>query len=468
MAAARTTRTVKVKFDGDEKGLIAAAAKAGIAMEAFEKQAKKSSVNVAKSTTSIGGGLIDALGSLPSVLKGAAITAAVGLGVVMAPALASAIISGVLLAVGGGVLAAGIIGAAKSPKVKKAWEKFGRQAEVVFERFSKPFIKPLEKAARTFGAALAKAEPTIRRIGATMAPIIDKLAPAFAGLAEQALPGILAATQASVPLFETLAANLPGIGGSFALFLETLAKGVPAANLFFDKFLKWVQDILPKAGEFLVWLSDLGVKMDTIAKGPELAGLKSALIDLKDNVLIGIKTVLDGIKTSLDTNSETWVKLGKDAEGALRALGPAVKWVAEQIALNINASITGFAKLYEAIRKVVAIVETLVRGYDRLPGNLSGNGTNVQFGRIPGRAGGGDVTANRDYLVGEKGPEILRMGSRGGTVIPNHAVGAAGGMPPIIVENHIEIGGEVVRVVRTEIRENNRSVRRGVAMAGAR
>ena len=43
------------------------------------------------------------------------------------------------------------------------------------------------------------------------------------------------------------------------------------------------------------------------------------------------------------------------------------------------------------------------------------------FGR--GRANGGPVSAGVSYLVGEKGPEILQMGSRGGNIIPNNAIG---------------------------------------------
>ncbi len=35
------------------------------------------------------------------------------------------------------------------------------------------------------------------------------------------------------------------------------------------------------------------------------------------------------------------------------------------------------------------------------------------------RAGGGPVSAGTDYLVGEKGPEILRMGSQAGSIAPN-------------------------------------------------
>jgi hypothetical protein len=43
---------------------------------------------------------------------------------------------------------------------------------------------------------------------------------------------------------------------------------------------------------------------------------------------------------------------------------------------------------------------------------------------VPARANGGPVTAGGTYLVGERGPELLTMGARGGYVTPNNAMGA--------------------------------------------
>ena len=42
------------------------------------------------------------------------------------------------------------------------------------------------------------------------------------------------------------------------------------------------------------------------------------------------------------------------------------------------------------------------------------------------RASGGPVAAGGAYLVGERGPEILQMGSRGGNIIPNNQIGGGG------------------------------------------
>lgn len=81
-------------------------------------------------------------------------------------------------------------------------------------------------------------------------------------------------------------------------------------------------------------------------------------------------------------------------------------------------------------------------------------------------ASGGDVQPRRQYLVGERGPELLTMGGTGGQITnAEHlaaTLGSGGSGQPIIVENHIEIGGEVVRVVRSEIQTDKRETKRKV------
>ncbi len=64
---------------------------------------------------------------------------------------------------------------------------------------------------------------------------------------------------------------------------------------------------------------------------------------------------------------------------------------------------------------------------------------NAVAGLAGQRAMGGDVMPGESYLVGERGPEVLRMGRQGGTVIPNHAIG---GHQVSIVQN-ITLGAGV-------------------------
>lgn len=66
--------------------------------------------------------------------------------------------------------------------------------------------------------------------------------------------------------------------------------------------------------------------------------------------------------------------------------------------------------------------------------DYNGAGTNSTGESLPtsgGRVSGGPVDGGKNYLVGEKGPEILRMGSQAGIVIPNDAIG--GGSRSVVV-----------------------------------
>jgi hypothetical protein len=56
-------------------------------------------------------------------------------------------------------------------------------------------------------------------------------------------------------------------------------------------------------------------------------------------------------------------------------------------------------------------------------------GMNLTSAFTPGRAGGGDVKYGLDYLVGEKGSEIVRFNKDGGRVYSNRALTQALGVP---------------------------------------
>lgn len=88
----------------------------------------------------------------------------------------------------------------------------------------------------------------------------------------------------------------------------------------------------------------------------------------------------------------------------------------------------------------------------------------------PRRASGGLTQPKRQYLVGERGPEIAQFDGTGAPRIlsaEQTRTELSRAEQPLVVENHIEIGGEVVRVVRTEIKANDRNTKRRVT-AGVR
>ena len=57
---------------------------------------------------------------------------------------------------------------------------------------------------------------------------------------------------------------------------------------------------------------------------------------------------------------------------------------------------------------------------------------------------GGRVSAGGAFLVGERGPEILQMGSKGGNIIPNSAIGKGGGGTTNLVTVNVDASGSSV------------------------
>ena len=84
------------------------------------------------------------------------------------------------------------------------------------------------------------------------------------------------------------------------------------------------------------------------------------------------------------------------------------------VASGINAIATAYTKAKDFFDKYKA--------FDQAFSDLLTGKKNVTD-YLPGRATGGPVAAGGSYLVGERGPEILQMGSRGGNIIPNGGMG---------------------------------------------
>lgn len=83
------------------------------------------------------------------------------------------------------------------------------------------------------------------------------------------------------------------------------------------------------------------------------------------------------------------------------------------------------------------------------------------------RAAGGRVDPHSSYLVGEQGPEVLRMGAQGGTVVPNHALGG----PTLHVINNVTIeartdAAQVSQVVAAGVQQGMRATMEQLRVMG--
>lgn len=423
-------RTVKIKFTGESKGLDRAAKAAEKSMDSFGSNVTKSVGKVAAGIPDIFAGVVSAMPPQGQLIAGV-LTA--GLAVAMGPMLAAAITSAVLMAVGGGVLALGIKSAIDNPKVAAAFDSLKTKASKIFENFGKPFEAPLIRAAKTFEKVLGDLEPHIQELGRIMAPVIDKLAPALGEFFKAVMPGIKDAVKASVPLFETLAAKLPKIGEAIGLFFTKISENGDDANQFFSDMLDLIAGLIVGfgvvIGKLASWYSDLRAK----------------LLAAKDQFVVFKASALD--------------QLGRLLDGAVSALG----WI-PGIGPKLRSAQRDFQKFRaEANQELQKIKDkhisiTFSTNIGRVAGEIASKtaGILASGGQISGRrASGGPVSAGRSYLVGERGPEVITMGSSGGRVTPNHELGGGGG------DTYVYIGGEAldtrfVKVIRQHDRDTKR------------
>ncbi len=131
-------------------------------------------------------------------------------------------------------------------------------------------------------------------------------------------------------------------------------------------------------------------------------------------------------KQNADLNKQKTI-IEKNAEAA-KKLKETFAAVGEEIATNIKDNlrdaITGAQSFGDAMRNVLSNIQNKL--LDMVLDNaLSGLGGGIGnfLGGIFGKERGGPVSAGGTFVVGERGPEILQMGSKGGNIIPNSKIG---------------------------------------------
>jgi len=229
-------------------------------------------------------------------------------------------------------------------------------------------------------------------------------------------------------------------------FKKTIKEGDPliGTNPFEPAdFAGWVKDM--KWKEFNKLVEKEAVKQLGIFKTvtPTITEMDKTF---KDN----IKT-LDGLKKSSDGVNESLTSaFGQKGQKKLDAFEKSLTDVGSKMADVIIKGFKGmenaltefvlngklsFKSLADSIIKDmirIAIQQTIMAPFGNWFGSLFSGGkmsTGSQVGsnlagHLAGkRAMGGPVGAGRSYLVGERGPELLRLGSKGGHVTPNHQLG---------------------------------------------
>jgi hypothetical protein len=429
-------RSIKIRITGDAKGLKGATRDAEDAVDGMNKGILGKFKGLATQIPDMLSGIID---SLPPQGKVLAVAIGGGLAAALAPILAAGITSALLLAVGGGALALGIKAAIDNPKVAAAFDGLKKKGAKLFEDFGKPFEQPLIRAAKTFGKVIDDLRPYVERIGKIIAPVIDKLAPALGDFLKRMMPGIEKAVKASVPLFETLADKLPGIGEKLGLFFELISENGDDANLFLSDFIDLVGNVIVGIGKAISvltsWYSNV---RDFLSKA------KTRFVEFKVAAIAELGKLLDaavkalswipGIGPKLDAAQKEFREFQQQANAELKKIKD------REVSITISTNIG-----------------TIAGQFARLGAQIANSGAKVS-GK---RADGGSVMAGRSYLVGEKGPEIVTFGNNG-YVTPNHKLGGGGDT----YVAYVDLGNGIQQRVELEFKKQNRQTRAAVLARG--
>lgn len=347
-----------------------------------------------------------------------------GLATALAPVIGAAITSAVLLAVGGGVIAAGIISAFKDPRIAGAANDLKTKLSKMFEEFGKPFRGPVANFLEGLSRLLDKLSPKFQALAKSFAPVVDQLGQGFLEMLENAMPGILEAAEASKPLFETLAKHAPEIGRAISKFFSIIAEQGDDANRFFDDLLSFIEDLLPViAGMIAAFTSAYNYISDFVHGAIRLFGdlwdaMKNTWRRAKEAALSFTLYAVDKLGQLLIAASHAlgWIPgIGPKLKAAERRFNEFRRGVNSELSkirdrdVQVRIRVMGLA----AAQAAVSVGQTLkAMGY--------------AHGGIKGMAAGG-LGAGLT-LVGEHGPELAQI-QPGGRVWSNpDTMRALGGM----------------------------------------
>ncbi len=225
------------------------------------------------------------------------------------------------------------------------------------------------------------------------------------------------------------------LGGLELPEIDLKIKGVKE---FGKNFLKGAQENLDRLKEGVLEFS--GVEKEITKENEKQLEAKN-----------GIVATNGEIKKSLDAITPAEKKAREEAEklqDTFKKIGESVR---DDLVNNLTDAITGAKNFGDAMRNVLGNLQqqliklALNKAISGIGNALSGGkGFGGFLGGLFGKKEmGGRVQAGGAYVVGERGPELLQMGSKGGTVVPNSQLGGGNSVTNVVTINVDASGTEV-------------------------
>lgn len=311
-------------------------------------------------------------------------------------------------------------------KAGSALKELGANISLVGSRMTAMFTVPIVGGLALLTKSGADAQKTVNDLKTALDEAIASGDPAKIAATQKAWDDLSPSVKASAEAFGKMQAALAPANAALeeakskmliglvpvverlSPLLVTLAEKVTAAVDWFTKLPTPVQNtilgfagVVAVAGPLIVIIGQVTTAIGSLQAILGVAGLTTSL-----------PTVITGLK------------------GVLAAAAPLVAPIAAFAAVLLVADAVvkdTVGSWEEAFRRAVVAAQQLwVLANYFLGGKQAALNTLNFFDQIDGqRAAGGVVMPGKNYLVGERGPEILRMGGSMGTVIPNNRLSSS-------------------------------------------
>jgi len=324
-------------------------------------------------------------------------------------------------------------------------ESFGAEATVALEKLKNGFIavgkliqhvaKDAEFIGRVIGGVIGV---TIRNLVTLRGQIRDAFTKStqpivnfFEGISKSVAQTTKNLVQGFKQAFQRLIDLIPEpikkLLGGIQLPTLNLDIALPKFESPFKKLKEGVQALIPAVVEYSE------VERTITDENNKQLDAKNKIVSTVPNIKKGVEELTDAEKRA----KEEALKLKETFKG----IGETVR---NDLVSNLSDAITGAKSFGDAMKNVLGnlkkrLIDLALNKAISGIGNAISGGKGFGGGFLSGlfgkRAAGGPVSAGGAFLVGEKGPEILQMGSKGGNIIPNNKLGGGESITNMITVN---------------------------------
>ena len=301
----------------------------------------------------------------------------------------------------------------------------------------------LEQGWISIKEAITKVTSEAEFVGRVIGGVIGVTIRNVVKLQKNIVDGFLKATEPVVRFFQGLTKSVGNVATNIVKFFRTA----------FQKLV----DIIPEPLKKLLG----GIELPKINLDIELPKFENPFKKLKegvDNLIPAVieyseveRTITDENNKQVDAKNKI-VELNRENKKGVEQLTEAEKKAKEEaeklketfksigesvrndLVSNLSDAITGAKSFGDAMRNVLGnlkkrLIDLALNKAISGIGNALSGGKGFGGGFLSGLFGkerGGRVNAGGAFVVGERGPEILQMGSKGGNIIPNSQIGGGG------------------------------------------